>query len=106
MRMKKQILILAMAAVVAAAASDGYAQCAGCGADYNKADREAAARLVERQRLEKIDPPIQKDPLGDAIIGGGVTGIVRGSVGAAARAIVTGTAAGAAMQKAREASRK
>ena len=29
-------------------------------------------RLAERQCLEKIDPPIQKDPLGNAIIGGGV----------------------------------
>ena len=43
------------------------------GADYNKADREATARLAERQRLEKFGPPIQKDPLGNAIIGGGVT---------------------------------
>jgi hypothetical protein len=106
MRMKKVIFILPMAALVAAAASHGYAQCAGCGADYNKADRETAARLVERQRLEKIDPPIEKDPLGNAIIGGSLTGIVRGSVGATANAIVTGTAAGAAMQQAREARRK
>jgi hypothetical protein len=84
----------------------GYAQCAGCGADYNKADRHATVRLVERQRPEKIDPPIQKDPRGNTIIGGSVTGIGRGSVGAAARAIVMGTPAGAAMQKAWEASRK
>ena len=63
-------------------------------------------RLAERQCLEKIDPPIQKDPLGNAIIGGGVSGVVRGSVGAAARAIVTGTATGATMQKARQARRK
>jgi hypothetical protein len=37
------------------------------GADYNRIDREATARLAERQRLEKFDLPIQKDPLGNVV---------------------------------------
>ena len=30
------------------------------GADYNRADREATARLAERQRLEKFDLPSRR----------------------------------------------
>jgi hypothetical protein len=106
MRMKHAVASLIAAAAMVGGATAGYTQCAGCGADYNKADREATARLAERQRLERIDPPIKKDPLGNALIGGGVTGIVRGSAAAAARAVVTGTAAGAAIQKGQEAMRR
>src|SRR5215469_1296102 len=85
--------------VASTGAGSAQAQCAGCGADFNRANREATARLVERQRLEKVDPPIQTDPLGNALIGGGLTGIVTGSAGAAGRAVLTGTAMGAALQK-------
>jgi hypothetical protein len=94
------------ATAIAGGGAVGYAQCTGCGADFNKADREATARLAERQRLERIDPPIQKDPLGNALIGGGVTGLVRGSAAAAARAVINGTAVRAAIQKRQEAMRR
>jgi len=94
------------ATVISGGGTAGYAQCASCSADYNKSDREAAARFVERQRLERIDPPIQKDPLGNGLIGGGVIGIVRGSAAAAAQAVVTSTLMGAAIQKGREAMRR
>jgi hypothetical protein len=94
-------ILISMAAVIVT--TNAFAQCAGCGADYNKADREATARLAERQRLERIDPPIRKDPLGNALIGAGAAGLVRGSATAAGRAIITGTAVGAALQKVKEA---
>jgi hypothetical protein len=83
-------------------ATSTFAQCAGCGADFNRADRAAVAREVERQRLERVDSPIYPDPLGNALISGGVTGIATGSASAAARGVVTGTAIGAAMTKVKE----
>lgn len=95
--------LLASAALATLVATSALAQCASCGADYNKADRNATARLAERQRLDRVDPPIQKDPLGNALIGAGVTGLVTGSAAAATRAIVTGTATGAAIQAAKDA---
>jgi hypothetical protein len=97
------LVSLALASLLATSA---LAQCAGCGADYNRADNAATARLAERQRLDRVDPPIQKDPLGNAIIGAGITGLVTGSAAAAARAMVTGTVTGAAIQAAKDAMRR
>jgi hypothetical protein len=43
--------------------------------------------------VERIDRPIQNDPLGNALIGGGVSGIVRGTA-AGITSVITGTAIG------------
>jgi hypothetical protein len=100
--------IAGLIGIIAATSVIGEAigQCAGCGADYNKADRAATAREAERQRLDRVDPPIQKDPLGDAIISGGIAGLTTGSVVAGARAFITTTAMGLATEKAKEALRR
>lgn len=52
-----------------------------------------------------IDLPTQKDSLGDALIGGDVTGIVTRATAAVARALVTGAAASAVIQRGKEAMR-
>lgn len=74
-----------------------YAQAAGAGADFNRAERAA---IQERQRLERIDPPIQSDPLGNALIGGAVTGTMRGAAAGAASALRSATL-GSAVQEIR-----
>jgi hypothetical protein len=102
-RLKGSATALVSVALASVLATSALAQCAGCGADYNKADRAATARLAERQRLDRVDPPVQKDPLGNALIGAGITGVVTGSAAAAARAVVTGTVTGAAIQGAKDA---
>src|SRR5262245_40510025 len=79
-----------------------FAQCAGCGADFNKADRANTAKEAERQRLQRVDPPIQKDPLGNALIGGGITGVLKGSFAAGAAAAARGTAVRQTLQTIRE----
>lgn len=81
---------------------NAFAGCAGCGADYNKADRAATARQAEIQRLERVDPPVRPDPVGNALIGGGVSGVMRGSVGAAAGAFGRGAAIGTAAESAKQ----
>src|ERR1035437_11097452 len=76
-----------------------------CHVCYNKADREATARLAERQRLEEIDPPIQKTrsatPSSGAVLQASCVGP---SVRSPARS-PQAPRRGAAMQKAREAGR-
>lgn len=67
-----------------------YAQCAGCGADYNKQDRDR----TERERVRQYDKPVRVDPVGNALIGGGVSGGIGGSVVSGARSAVTGSALG------------
>lgn len=74
------------------------AQGAGAGADFNMADR---AKVREQTRLEKVDPPIRPDPLGNALIGGAVTGTMKGAAAGATSAIRSG-AAGAAVQSAKD----
>ena len=87
------------------AVSASFAQCAGCGADYNRGDRRATAREAENQRLQRVDPPIKKDPLGNALIGGGVSGALRGAA-AGVSSVFTGTATGAASNEVRDRRRK
>jgi hypothetical protein len=72
------------------------------GADRAPAATQAAGLLVEvQQRTDRPEPGLQPDPIGNAIIGGAVTGTLRG---AAAGAISTlrGGAIGAAGQALRE----
>ena len=68
----------------------------GCGADYNKADREATVRLAERQCLERSIRR-SEGPLGNAIIGVAC----RACVGLSARPLARSSraATGATMQK-------
>jgi uncharacterized membrane-anchored protein YitT (DUF2179 family) len=70
-----------------------HAQAAGAGANFNKAER---AQIQERARLERVDPPIRPDPLGNAIIGGVVSGAFKGAVTAGAGSISDAVKAGAA----------
>ena len=83
-----------------------YAQAAGAGADYNKADRKETAKQAEIQRIQKYDKPVRTDPLGNALLGGAVTGAVTGSATAAAATVVGRTATEATANKAREAKSK
>ncbi len=70
-----------------------HAQVAGAGANFNKAEQ---AQIQERARLERVDPPIRPDPLGNAIIGGAASGAFKGTVTAGARSISDAVKAGAA----------
>ena len=82
-------------------APQAFAQCAGCGADYNKADRQA----TEIERIRQYDKPIRPDPVGNALIGGGVTGVLKGAAAGAASA-ARGAAIGTGVEKAREKAQK
>lgn len=102
----KSIAAFGLATLISVGAgSASFAQCAGCGADYNKADRRTTARIAEDQRLQRVDPPIKKDPLGNALIGGGVSGALRGAA-AGVSSVFTGTATGAATNEVRDRRRK
>lgn len=86
-----------------------FAQAAGAGADFNRADRKATAREAERQRVQAYDKPIRPDPIGNALIGGGVAGAMAGASGgaaagaaAAAASTARGAAIGTAVEKVRE----
>jgi len=82
-------------------APPAIAQCAGCGADYNKADRKA----TEIERVRQYDKPIRPDPIGNALIGGGVTGSMKGAAAGAAAA-ARGAAIGTGAEKVREKAQK
>jgi predicted Rossmann-fold nucleotide-binding protein len=100
--LNNRIVVLSIVLAVASShASLAIAQAAGAGADFNRADRVDTAREAERQRLERVDPPIHPDPLGNALIGGGVTGVMKGAAAGAASAI-RGAAIGTAVQQAKE----
>ncbi|MBR1147503.1 hypothetical protein [Bradyrhizobium sp. AUGA SZCCT0431] len=78
--------------------TSAMAQCAGCGADFNRAER---SRIQEQQRLERVDPPIRPDPIGNALIGGAVTGTIRGATAGAVSTLRSG-AVGTAVQSAKD----
>jgi len=94
------VIMAAMALSAGLAATNACAQAAGAGASFNRTDRAATAAVAERQRLERIDTPIRPDPLGNALLGGPVHGVIRGAA-VGLTSIVTGTATGAALQRAR-----
>lgn len=71
------------------------AQAAGAGADFNRKDRDA----TEVQRLKNYDKPVQKDAFGNAIISGGVSGVIKGSVAKGATSVATGTVVNTAKQQ-------
>lgn len=91
------LIDLGCVAVLSLAAPQAFSQCAGCDADYNKGDRQA----TEIERIRQYDKPIRPDPVGNALIGGGVTGVTKGAAAGAASA-VRGAAIGTGVQKARE----
>lgn len=79
-----------------------YAQAAGAGADFNKADRKETAKQAEIQRLQAYDKPVRTDPVGNALLGGAVTGLVTGSAGAAAATLGGRTASESLANKVKE----
>lgn len=105
----KHMVSVAVLFMFSCAGTGVMAQAAGAGAAHNKVDREASAKLAERQRVAEYDTPIRPDPIGNALVSGGVSGIVTGAAkgaaaGVAAGAISTvrGAALGAAAQKVSE----
>ncbi len=74
------------------------AQAAGAGADFNRQD----SRATEIQRLKNYDKPVKKDPVGNALIGGVVSGVVKTSVGSGVQSVATGTVATIAKEKVKE----
>jgi predicted Rossmann-fold nucleotide-binding protein len=101
MRYRYMLITAALLIGLAGYTINAYAQAAGAGADFNKRDRAATAREAEAQRVEKADRPVRPDPLGNALIGGGVTGAMSGAAAGAASA-VRGAAIGTAIEKAKE----
>lgn len=69
------------------------AQCAGCNADQNKADRAEVEKQKKIEQIEKNDPPLKNDPVGNALIGGAVGGATGGISGAAGATVRGATAA-------------
>ena len=96
----KAVSSILFALVAAATTSSAFAQAAGAGADFNRADRAAAAQQAEVNRLIKYDKPVYKDPLGNALLGAPTTGLIRGAA-AGVSSIVTGTAIGTATNAAK-----
>lgn len=90
------ILTATAFAVMSFIATTAHSQAAGAGADFNKAER---AQIQERARLDRVDPPIKQDPVGNALIGGAVSGVVKGlatgAVSSLGDAVKAGAAAGA-----------
>jgi hypothetical protein len=74
------------------------AQAAGAGADFNRQERRQAQEL---RRLDRVDPPIRPDPLGNALMGGVVTGTLKGAAAGAASA-ARGVAISSGVQATRE----
>jgi hypothetical protein len=95
-----------ISAVFALHAGAVFAQTAGAGADFNKADRKETARQAEIQRVQKYDKPVRTDPVGNALLGGAVTGVVTGSATAAAATVVGRTATEATANKLKESKSK
>lgn len=93
----KSSVIASCVASAALAAGMASAQTAGAGAEHNKAER---AKAQENARLEKVDPPIRPDPIGNALIGGAVTGTMKGAAAGAVSA-VRGGAIGSTIQEAK-----
>ena len=98
MNLKHSLTTLVAVATVAGFSATAFAQAAGAGAAYNKAER---AKIQEQTRLEKVDPPIRPDPVGNALIGGVVTGTMKGAVAGAATA-ARGAGGGTAVQAAKQ----
>lgn len=59
-------------------AQEALAQC------YYRQKDCSDAQKDETQRVKRYDKPVEKDPLGNALIGGSVTGVIKGSVAAGA----------------------
>ena len=75
-----------------------YAQVAGANADYNKDDRTN----TRNQALFNYDKPLRDDPVGNALVGGAVNGVIKGSVAAAATSAAIRTTTGATADKLKE----
>lgn len=65
----------------------------------------AAERAAEDKRLREYDKPVREDPIGNALIGGAVTGVLKGGAAAGAQSAVKGAATGTATQRAKEATK-
>lgn len=90
------------AALMAGTSQAALAQAAGAGADSNRKDRQKVWWEAERQRVKEYDKPVQKCPVGNAIIGGVVSGVIKGSAEAGALSLATGTAVNTAVGKLKE----
>jgi hypothetical protein len=60
------------------------------------------AEKEEVRRVKRYDKPVQKDPLGNALVGGGVSGVVKGSVATGVSSAVKDVAIEAAKKKAQD----
>jgi hypothetical protein len=58
-----------------------------------------AERKKEMERIHKSDTPVRTDPIGNALIGGGVTGAMTGSAAAGAASAGRGAALGTGVQQ-------
>lgn len=95
-------VVVASLALTAGYAAQAQAQAANAGAKFNQAER---AQAQELRRLEKVDPPIKEDIVGNALVGGAVTGTLRGAAAGAAAAVRSGALTGTA-QAVREDAKK
>lgn len=66
-----------------------------------QADAVTPPSKAELERLDKVDPPIKEDPVGNAIIGGVATGSIKGAVAGAISA-ARGALVGGAIQQGKE----
>lgn len=89
---------IVIAVLTANAAGAVLAQAAGAGADFNRRER---AVIKEQTRLEAYDKPVRVDPIGNALIGGGVNTAMKG-IAAGVQSVVTGATFGTGVQQARE----
>ena len=103
--MKKATTAVLADIAMLAFSADAMAQAAGAGADYNRQEAQRLAQERARQqafdaevrRLEQIDKPLQNDPLGNALIGGGVNTLAKG-LAAGATSVATGSGTATVIQ--------
>ena len=71
MRVHKALISVA-AVTVFGMSAPAFAQCAGCSADFNKAEREKAVKEAQVKQIRENDKPLRTDYLGNALIGGAI----------------------------------
>lgn len=93
--MKGSLVLAALALVLGVFSASREAHAGG--SSSGQAQGGSNAQL---QQLQRIDPPVQTDPVGNAIIGGAVSGTLNGSAAAAAAGYLRSLAIGTAVQAA------
>lgn len=98
--MKLRALVIGYLLLAAVLPASAWAQCAGCNADFNRADRANVERQKQIERIEANDKPLRSDALGNGLFGGGLSAAREGARGVVT-SIVKSVSLGEAGERAR-----